>query len=120
MLCRQLLRLQRGSEGGYFFPDAQDDFIGGDFAGVGFVSAKSHFHAVFLPVSWAGNQTDGDAKQIRIGEHDAGAYVPVIIENLHACTLQLIIQGVSHGMYFGIVTAHTAQMNLPGSDGDGP
>ena len=23
-------------------------------------------------------------------------------------------------MYFGIVTAHTEQMNLPGSDGDGP
>ena len=95
LLCRQLLRLQRGSEGGYFFPDPQDDFISGDFAGVGFVSAKSHFHAAFLPVSWAGNQTDGDAKQIRIGEHDAGAYVPVVIENLHACTLQLIIQGVS-------------------------
>ena len=113
-LCHISLLIQLVKHILYHLFDLRDNVINGNLL-VDALCAGHDLAAALGKVSRADNDSDRAAEQVCVGEHNAGAHVSVVINNLDSVLLHLVIELVGKSLCVCVVRSQAAQMNLPRS-----
>ena len=102
-----------------FVQNAENLFLGcvhGNLDGKALV-ARDDFHNALFDVPGADNDPERNAKQVGIGEHDAGADLAIVVQNIRASVPQCLIQMVRSRFHGFVVGPDGTEMNFPRCNG---